>query len=267
MTGPCQIDRAMSNRCVPGPINTCSVTWRDLGVDNPQNRLLADVSLHPTGGLQEICDGDQVGVAVCLRDGNEVTEPAPNQPASLAVDPDGKLYAPLPPRKRKRLPSASAEISPGSTSAPYSLIDDTSIQLDNFGSTTEACWEICIDVCSARVNYPTGGNWQVTIPPTTATDGQSHTHGGTVTVTEPPRTSAELELDINGWRCTIVTAERDSGSYVGRVCTDVTVPANSLLALPVRVDARWASAVDEPFFASSGDMIVTCTPVSCSEEC
>lgn len=149
----------MVSRCVPGPINSCSISWRGAGVDNPQNRLVADLNRHPNGGITEVCTGDETGVAVNLRDGlTQVTAPA-NQPTTLAIDENGQLYAPLQARKRSRFPATATIIAGGANT----VILDRNVTLDNSAGATAACWEICVDICDAWINNPRGNAPSVTI--------------------------------------------------------------------------------------------------------
>ena len=253
-------------RCVPGPVNTATIRWRDPAADK-QRRLHADVYPHETGGLTELSDDDGKGLAVCILNDTGTTEPAPNQTAGIARTPNGKLYAPLPQRKRRTIPAVTRP----NVSASQQLLSNDSIELNNEAGDQPACWEVCVDICDGFIDNPVTAAPTVTIPPDTTTintspDGGTvdvtHSHGQiTVTHADPPQVT--MALTVNGDSCNYM---RNDSTGFGRICHYVQVPAGVTLNLPISADLTVEGA-HEPFAASTGSLTVTWTPTTCAEEC
>lgn len=253
-------------RCAPGPDNSATIRWRDPAA-NSQNRLIGDVYPHNLGGLTELSDTDDKGLAVCILNDDGPTDPAPNQDPGIARSQNGKLFAPLPAKKRRVI---AGQTRTGITGGTQLLTNDT-IQLDNLDGQAAACWEVCIDICSGFIDNPTVDQATVTIPPNTTAvnvpaDGGNvditHSHGS-INVTPATNPSVTASLSVNGETCDYMRNDSVGG---GRFCYFVEVPAETLLNLPISVDLDVGGA-HEPFTASTGTLTVTWCPIACPEDC
>lgn len=256
----------MSPRCVPGPINSATIRWRDPATTQ-QGRLIGDVYPHELGGLTELSDSDDKGLAVCILNDPGTIEPAPNQDPGLARTPTGKLYAPLPTKKRRVIPGATRT----GVVTGQEMLFDNSIELDNTAGNETACWEVCVDICGGVIDNPTTGTGTVSIPPNTTTinvppDGGlidiSHSHGS-VSITPPTPPSVTMSLSVNGQTCDYM---RNDSIGAGRYCFFVEVPSNTVLNLPITADLS-VGASHDPFTASTGTFTVTWCPIGCPEDC
>ena len=169
----------MANSPTSVPLNTCTITTRDPSTTVPPGRVQQDVRVHPQGGLEERCDeecdtpGRGLAVSIC---GNPTIA---NPPSVTVTDEDGNtttieqdsllrrssagcLWVKRSLGRRfKRVIGATvaqpASLNAGSTA---NFGDPTEITITNDGADA-ACYEICVDICNAFIDCPTGEPIQI----------------------------------------------------------------------------------------------------------
>ncbi len=253
-----------TDRCAPGPDNSCTVAWTTVGT-GPNARIRASTRQHPTGGLEETCDDTEYGQAIKMLGGRTIENPPDGVTESqLRVTDNGETWVNLQPKTRYELP---AGVAPNVTTGTNLM--DRSITIDTTNFTQDSCWEICVDICDAYIDTPTGTGATVTIPPggeiTVGDAGGTFTHShGTINVTPAPASGAVLSLTIGGTTCQYLAADKFFGAYSGRICRELTIPAGQANTVPIQADIATA-AVDAGFTASSGSMTVYVQRIECSE--